>query len=220
MTSPPGAELPPQTPALADPARSAAEAAPPGPRTPQERLDDSWVSASRPPAAAMVCWRGPVPYSEPDLSQRGRLNLLFEAVLAPRDERGHRRQWTAAEVAAAIPDAPVTEDQISRARSGAAPLDPAPAAAVATAFETLSGVTAEATVEPSLPSAIVFYLSVDPATAEPGERTQLAALDEQIRELVRLRGVRELMARLETDERRRQQRWWRRVLGWRRPGRG
>lgn len=168
----------------------------------------------------MVCWRGPVPYSEPDLSQPGRLNLLFEAVLAPRDEHGLRRPWTAGELAAAIPGATVTEDEISRARAGSAPLDPAAAAAVAAAFETLAGVTAEATVEPRLPSAIVFYLSVDPSTVGPAERTRLAALDEQIRELVRLRGVRELMARLETDELHHQQRWWRRVLGWRRAGRG
>ena len=166
----------------------------------------------------MVCWRGPVPYSEPDLTQPGRLNLLFEAVLVPRDERGERRQWTPTEVAAAIPDGTVTEDQISRARAAAAPLDPAAAAAVATAFEILAGVTARATVEPGLPSAIVFYLSVDPATAGPGERTHLAAIDEQIRELVRLRGVRELMARLETDQLRRQRRWWR-VFGRRSTGR-
>lgn len=168
----------------------------------------------------MVCWRGPVPDSEPDLSQPGRLNLLFQAVLAPRDERGQRRPWTAAEIAAAIPAATVTDVQISRARTGAAPLEPAAAGAVAAAFETLAGITAGATVEPGLPSAIVFYLSADPTTADPAERTQLSAIDAQIRELVQLRGVRELMARLETDERHHQQRWWRRVLGRRLPGRG
>jgi len=217
MTTPPGSE--PPTPAPGDPPRPAVDPAPAGSPTPHERATDSWVSASRPPAA-MVCWRGAVPYSEPDWTQPGRLNLLFEAVLAPRDEHGQRRQWSAAELAAALPNESVTEEQISRARTGAAALEPAAAAAVAAAFETLAGVSAGTTVEPGLPSAIVFYLSVDPTTADPAERARLALIDEQIRELVRMRGVRELMAQLESDVRRRRQRWWRRVFGRRLPGRG
>lgn len=120
-----------------------------------------------------------------------RLNLLFAAFLAPRNERGVRKEWTNAQVtraAEAVYGRKMFDaETLRQARKGPMVRGTRAevAGAIARAFEFLSGDDPT----PGTASAIVSYLCIDPddPDVKAEDIATLDAIDQQLRTAIDLR---------------------------------
>lgn len=99
-----------------------------------------------------------------------RLNVLFQAYLRPRDERGQRREWTNAQVARAAEHlygrVVFTQETLRQARSGK--MTRGSSVEIVTAIARAFAFLSETEPHPADVASIIAYLCIDPAQPASG----------------------------------------------------